>query len=130
MHRSGRIADAYCRLPAAVRLGLVTGVIGIALFTAPLAALGHPGGRYGTAGDMETALGRNPTVLFSLCKGFGTPRKAGLPKQFWAYKHFRCYVIINAPYTQLCLTIHTLRNGRLHISRRVRIQDAQSGDCG
>ena len=90
----------------------------------------HSGGRYGTVGDMESSLGRNSNVLMSVCNGLGTPRRNAYPKQFWGYKHFRCWVVTNSPYRQLCLTIHTLRSGRILITRSVRVQNPRPGDCG
>ncbi len=80
---------------------------------------------------MERTLQRNPNVLMAICHGFGAPRRR-MPgyEQFQEYKHFHCYVVINTPYRQLCMTIHTLRNGRLLISHAVLVQDARSGDCG
>ena len=130
MRRSRPISGEYSRLLAVVRRGALVAAVGAVAFASPLTAQGHPGGRYGTVGDMEATLERNRNVLFSVCNGFGTPRKRGFPKRFWAYKHFHCYVVINSPYRQLCLTIHTLRNGRIYISRSVRVQDAEGGDCG
>lgn len=43
---------------------------------------------------------------------------------------FKCWVVINSPYRQLCMTIHTLRNGRIHVSRSVLAQEANNGDSG
>jgi hypothetical protein len=95
------------------------------------AAPAHPGGRYGTADDMERALTRDPNMLIAICHGFGTPRRRmpGL-EQFEEYKHFKCWVVVNSPYQQLCLTVHTLRTRKIFISRAVRAQEAESGDCG
>ena len=98
---------------------------------APSAASGHVGGRYGTVGDMERSLQRNSNVLMTVCNGIGRPlRRMPNLTVFEQYKHFSCYVVINSPYRQLCMTIHTLRNGRIFVSRAVPIQDAASGDCG
>ena len=103
----------------------------VVALAAPPAAPSHPGGRYGTADDMERTLRKDTNVLLAICRGFGPPRKRmpGL-EQFQAYKHFKCWVVINQPYRQLCLTIHTLRNGRIFVSRTVLAQEAQRGDCG
>jgi hypothetical protein len=110
-----------------IRTALATALV---LVAAPTAAA-HPGGRYGTVDDMERTLQQNRNVLLAICNGFGPPRRR-MPgyEQFQQYKHFHCYVVINTPYRQLCLTIHTLRSGRIFVSRAVRVQDARSGDCG
>ena len=111
---------------------------GLALAVAVLAVLAssvepataHPRGRYGTVDDMERTVRQDINVLVAVCNGFGTPRRNRYPRQFWTYKHFRCFVVTNDPYRRLCMTIHTLRNGRIVISRWVLEQDARPGDCG
>jgi hypothetical protein len=111
--------------------GFILAVTLLALVALPVeAATTHPGGRYGTVGDMERTLQRNSNVLMAICNGFERPRGRGNPKLFWTYKHFRCWVVINSPYRQVCMTIHTLRNGRIVISRSVLARDALPGDCG
>src|SRR5438045_3653932 len=109
------------RRPSRARVGSILVVALLLVGATPANA--HPGGRYGTADDMERTLHGNPNVLIAICHGFGSPRRR-MPgyEQFQAYKHFHCYVVINTPYRQLCLTIHTLRNGRLLISRAVLMQ--------
>jgi hypothetical protein len=116
------------RLPA---LALPAAVVAISLLS-PSVAQGHPGGRYGTASDMESALKRNRNFLSVICFGFGAPRRRlpGGYEQFQEYKHFHCQVIINSPYRQLCLTVHTLRNGRILFTKVVLAGDARQGDCG
>lgn len=112
-------------------LGSAIATLAIVVLAAASAAPAHPGGRYGTADDMERTLAKDPNVLLSVCNGYGTPRRQ-MPgfRQFQEYNHFRCWVVINQPYRQLCLTIHTLRNGRIFVSNRVLVQEARDGDCG
>lgn len=110
-------------------VALAAGVLAVlALSVEPAAA--HRGGRYGTVNDMERALGQNRNVLLAVCKGSGTPRRNRYPRQFWEYKHFHCVVVVNAPYRRLCMTVHTLRNGRIFFSRVVLERNARPGDCG
>lgn len=112
-------------------VALLAAALAIVALAAAPAAPAHRGGKYGTANDMERSLQRNQNVLLAVCNGFGPPRRRmpGL-RQFQEYKHFKCLVVINRPYRQLCLTVHTLRNGRIFISRSVIAQEAGSGDCG
>jgi len=115
-----------------IRCGFAGILAALAIVVAAIApdAAAHAGGRYGTADDIERTLRQDTNVLLAVCRGFGTPRRR-MPgyEQFQEYKHFKCWVVINRPYRQLCLTIHTLRNGRLFVSRRVLAQEARSGDC-